>query len=115
MAKSKDAAVAVRRQDCLTDSDSSDQETAREAQVSVETPPAENTAGAAPAPEPAQREAPALENELKSITELADFFRLPTWQSAALHRLMGWAPGKRVTEAAYKAGLARLKNRRIGG
>ena len=40
---------------------------------------------------------------------------MPGWQTAALHRLMGWEPGKKVTGAAYKAGLARLKNRRIGG
>jgi hypothetical protein len=52
---------------------------------------------------------------LYSLEELAQAKRVPSWQSAALHRLMGWEPGKHVSEAEYMAGLARLKNRRIGG
>ncbi|MDR1398105.1 MAG: hypothetical protein LBJ14_10305 [Desulfarculales bacterium] len=110
-------------------------------EVTPLTPPeADNTDSGSPAPEvelpgpdnianPAQESATAPLNEgkgdpamlkpgvahLLSITELSEAMRLPTWQSAALHRLMGWEPGKMVSEADYKTGLARLKNRRIGG
>jgi hypothetical protein len=52
---------------------------------------------------------------LFALEELASKNRIPGWQSAALHKLMGWEPDKMVSEADYKAGLARLKNRRIGG
>ena len=78
---------------------------------------------------PAESTAPALEkNEqpdsleaapeaptLFSLEELAEAKRVPGWQSAALHKLMGWEPGKRVSETEYAAALARLKSRRIGG
>jgi hypothetical protein len=78
------------------------------------------TSAPAPAPKPEVTPAPPQESapvgdDLKPVEDLAAVFRLPTWQSAALHRMMGWEPGKRVTEAAYTAGLARLKTRRIGG
>jgi hypothetical protein len=91
--------------------------------AAVETPPAD--AGTVPAPAreaaPAPAEtapAAAVETppeELTPIEDLAAALRLPSWQSAALHRLMGWGPGKRVTAAEYDAGLVRLKTRRIGG
>jgi hypothetical protein len=71
----------------------------------------ESKAPTPPAPAPAQVSKP----ELFSLEELAEANRVPGWQSAALHKLMGWEPGKRVTENVYKAGLARLKTRRIGG
>jgi hypothetical protein len=72
--------------------------------------PGPEAAPPAPAPE---EEAPEL--KLYTLEEMAEANRVPGWQSAALHRLMGWEPGKRVRAAEYKAGLARLKNRRIGG
>jgi hypothetical protein len=74
-----------------------------------QTGPAE---AAPPAPAP-EEEAPEL--KLYTLEELAEANRVPGWQSAALHKLMGWEPGKRVRAAEYKAGLARLKSRRIGG
>jgi hypothetical protein len=59
--------------------------------------------------------AEASDPPLERIEDLAEANRVPGWQSAALHKLMGWEPGKRVSAAEYKTGLARLKNRRIGG
>lgn len=53
--------------------------------------------------------------ELLSIDELAGKYRLASWKSAALNRMKGWEPGKRVSETEYKAALAQLANRRIGG
>jgi hypothetical protein len=70
-----------------------------------------NATEASPEPTPAQ----VSEPELLTLEELAAANRVPGWQSAALHRLMGWEPGKQVTEAEYRAGLDRLKTRRIGG
>lgn len=63
----------------------------------------------------AKAEAAAQAPELVGIEELASKNRLPSWQSAALNRLMGWGSGKKVTEKAYKDALERLKTRRIGG
>lgn len=99
-----------------------------------EQPGAENAPAEAPAPAPAEAPAPTpaeapvpaperLEEEpqepeaptLYSLEELAGAKRVPGWQSAALHKLMGWEPGKRVSEAEYTKALVCLKNRRIGG
>ena len=52
---------------------------------------------------------------LFSLSELAARHRLPSWQVAALNRLMGWEDGKKVSEAEYAVALGGLKNRRIGG
>jgi hypothetical protein len=67
--------------------------------------------GGAEAALPPEHQTPPLER----IEDLAEANRIPGWQSAALHKFMGWEPGKKVTANVYKAGLARLKNRRIGG
>lgn len=73
---------------------------------------------------PATREegtaAPEHQNEnsgadLHSLDELALSFRVPTWQQAALTRLMGWAPDKSVSEADYADALDVLTSRRMGG
>lgn len=73
---------------------------------------------------PATREegtaAPEYQNknggaELQSLDELALLFRVPTWQQAALTRLMGWAPDKSVSEADYADALEALNSRRMGG
>lgn len=53
--------------------------------------------------------------ELLSIDELAEKHRLASWKSAALNRMKGWEPCKRVSETEYNAALAQLANRRIGG
>jgi hypothetical protein len=71
----------------------------------------ERAAPASPAQSAPEAEAP----ELFALEALAEANRIPGWQSAALHKLMGWESGKKVTVNDYKAGLARLKNRRIGG
>lgn len=53
--------------------------------------------------------------ELHSLDELALSFRVPTWQQAALLRLMGWTEDKSVSEAAYADALDALNSRRMGG
>lgn len=53
--------------------------------------------------------------ELLSIDDLAEKHRLASWESAALNRMKGWEPGKRVSATEYAAALAQLANRRIGG
>lgn len=55
--------------------------------------------------------APALE----SLALLADRYRVPTWQQAALARMMGWEEGKMVSNADYLDALNKLKTRRLGG
>ena len=49
------------------------------------------------------------------VDELANKHRIPSWQTAALVRLMGWEEGKLVTDDEYKKALQKLTNRRIGG
>ena len=68
----------------------------------------DNGAASAPEKETAQ---PALE----SLSALADRHRIASWQQAALMRCMGWENGKMVTDAEYRAALARLKSRPMGG
>ena len=68
-----------------------------------------------PAPAPEEAAPAATPASLYSLEELASVRRIPGWQAAALHKLMGWEPGKRVSETEYVAALARLKNRRLGG
>jgi hypothetical protein len=80
---------------------------------------------APPVPAPEESATPAPENPestedpedhvLYSLEELADAKRVPGWQIAALHKMMSWEPGKRVSETEYTAALVRLKNRRLGG
>ena len=55
--------------------------------------------------------APALE----SLFVLADRYRVPSWQQAALCRFMGWADGKMVRNAEYREALNSLEHRRLGG
>lgn len=78
--------------------------TAQAAPVAVqnggENPP-ENTTPATPA--------------LETLAELANRYRVPAWQQAALVRFMGWAEGRQVTATDYAAALDNLKNRRVGG
>jgi hypothetical protein len=62
-------------------------------------------------PAPEQTPEPAL----YTLEELINQNRIPGWQAAALHKMMGWEAGKKVSAAEYALGLARLKNRRIGG
>ena len=70
----------------------------------------DSTAPAPKTPEP-EKEVPALE----SLAVLADRHRVPTWQQAALCRLMGWEDGKMVANAEYLDALDKLKTRRVGG
>lgn len=53
--------------------------------------------------------------ELESLNVLADRHRVPTWQQAALGRLMGWEAGKMVSNADYVSALDKLKSRPVGG
>lgn len=56
-------------------------------------------------------DSPALEK----LNVLADRFRVPSWQQAALLRYTGWMDDKLVPEDEYRRELENLKNRRIGG
>lgn len=69
------------------------------------------------APDPEKDvEAPALESsELMSLSVLADRYRVPSWQQAALYRFMGWADGKMLTDAEYGEALKQLAARHLGG
>ena len=58
---------------------------------------------------------PADGENLVDLAVLADRHRVPSWMEAALCRMMGWEAGKRVTDAAYKSALDKLKARRLGG
>lgn len=73
----------------------------------------EQTAASAAEQEKASAAA-TREAELQSLDELALLFRVPTWQQAALTRLMGWAPDKSVSEADYADALDSLNSRRMG-
>jgi hypothetical protein len=55
------------------------------------------------------------EPELFTLAELAETFRLPSWHSEALHRMMEWEPDKQVSEDAYRKAMEGLKTRRMGG
>lgn len=52
---------------------------------------------------------------LESLSVLADRHRVPSWQQAALCRFMGWAEGKMLTDDEYRAALAGLTARHLGG
>lgn len=54
------------------------------------------------------------ESELLSLDELARSGNIPGWQQAALCRLMGWKPGKKVSHEEYTEALAGLTFRRQG-
>lgn len=56
----------------------------------------------------------ASSQSLISLEELAQQFRVPGWQHAALCKLMGWQPGKMVSLAEYETGLTALSGRRLG-
>jgi hypothetical protein len=94
--------------------------------------PADPVSAPAPGQEPAQptpSETPEAEEDegqdqvpgkppapkLLTLSAAAGMYRVPSWQSAALHKLMGWEPGKSVTVEEYGRALVRLKNRRLGG
>lgn len=63
-----------------------------------------------------EEDAPAApENALKNLNELALLYRVPTWQQAALLRLMDWTEDKRVSAADYADALDALNSRRMGG
>ena len=59
--------------------------------------------------------ATAAGGELESLSVLADRHRVPTWQQAAVNRLMGWEAGKMVSNADYVSALDKLKARPVGG
>lgn len=75
-----------------------------------QTPETVETPEAPAAPE-TDMEAPALE----SLSVLADRHRVSSWQQAALCRFMGWADGKMLTDDEYRAALAGLTARHLGG
>lgn len=52
---------------------------------------------------------------LESINVLADRHRLPSWQLAALLRMMDWQDGIMVSDEDFRAAINKLRSRRIGG
>jgi len=52
---------------------------------------------------------------LLAIAALANRHRVPSWQLAAVMRLMGWTDDKLVTEIEFTDALTALGKRRIGG
>ena len=52
---------------------------------------------------------------LESLSALADRHHVPAWRQAALCRMMGWADGKMLTDDEYRAALAELSARHLGG
>ena len=54
-------------------------------------------------------------HELETMAVLADRYRVPSWQLAALLRYMGWTDDKLVADIDFAEALESLKNRRIGG
>lgn len=76
----------------------------------------QTTAEAADAQEtPAGTEKDVAAPALESLSVLADRHRVPSWQQAALCRFMGWAEGKMLTDDEYRAALAGLTARHLGG
>lgn len=68
-----------------------------------------------PEQKPSLFEQKPQDSEQRTIAEWAMAFRLPSWQIAALNRLMAWEDGKCVSRESYQDGLDRLRNRRLGG
>lgn len=76
----------------------------------------QTTAEAADAQEtPTGTEKDVAATALESLSVLADRHRVPSWQQAALCRFMGWADGKMLTDDEYRAALAGLTARHLGG
>lgn len=55
------------------------------------------------------------EPPLEDVAVLAIRHRVAAWEQAALMRMMGWADGKMIADADYRAALAKLHGRRLGG
>lgn len=55
------------------------------------------------------------EPPLEDVAVLAIRHRVAAWEQAALMRMMGWADGKMIAGADYRAALAKLHGRRLGG
>lgn len=103
--KSEQQAVATTTEQAVPSQEEGHAEDAREQTPgTVETPEA-------PAGTEKDVAAPALE----SLFVLADRYRVPSWQQAALCRFMGWADGKMVRNAEYREALNSLEHRRLGG
>lgn len=52
---------------------------------------------------------------LEDVAVLAIRHRVAAFEQAALMRMMGWADGKMIADADYRAALAKLHVRRLGG
>lgn len=65
--------------------------------------------------ETANTDSATPEGQLMAIPVLADKFRVPAWQLAALLRMNAWADDKLVAEQDFATALERLRKRRIGG
>ncbi len=52
---------------------------------------------------------------LEDVAVLAILHRVAAFEQAALMRMMGWADGKMIADADYRAALAKLHGRRLGG
>lgn len=57
----------------------------------------------------------AYSSGLESVNTLADRHRVPSWQLAALLRLMDWEDDIMVSDGDFQAAIGKLNQRRIGG
>lgn len=100
-------------------------QTAERAPESAAQPP-EQVAAAPEAPAPAGEEKTPEDQQGKEATDsdsialedvavLAIRHRVAAWEQAALMRMMGWADGKMIADADYRAALAKLHGRCLGG
>lgn len=66
-------------------------------------------------PKEMEAEKPAGNLAVHTISVLADRHRVPSWQVAAMLRMMGWEADKMATEQEFAEAINMLQSRRIGG
>lgn len=83
----------------------------------AQTPEQATAAPEAPAPAGEEKTAEVQEGHplLEDVAVLAIRHRVAAFEQAALMRMMGWADGKMIADADYRAALAKLHVRRLGG
>ena len=113
MAKKKDDIMEADGQSVQSE-DAAQAETS-ESEGAAQSEASESEGAAQPEASKTEDVATATGGELESLSVLADRHRVPTWQQAAVNRLMGWEAGKMVSNADYVSALDKLKARPVGG